>query len=142
MIVRSFLLLLLSPLKRFLERIMISPDHDRVDCKEFLVRIVTHRPNEIRVWVGVHETTVFSFVCPTGNKVIETVFYREDGILPQIYRELLHVSAYNDGVIKDPLVFLNTNHHLWTALVGHDTLKTTMDRLAADRVSESLHGEA
>ena len=88
--------------------------------KEFLERVLREMPQSLHVEVtGPSEIVVFSYYASQGDGVlIMTSFYKEDGLMPYIYRALLSVGAENNGFIRDPFKALSDNHWALTEFLG------------------------
>lgn len=126
---------------RFLDRVATALANIKTFLpREFLEKVLREMPDQL--WlevVGPSMITTFSYFDPTGSGTIySTSWYPEDGVMPAIYRALLHEGAENNGVIKDPFSILLANQWAMMDYLGGDRLKAEFDRLRRERDEQSI----
>lgn len=137
--VRIIVALLLNRLAQVLR----GSEDKRFLPREFLEKVLREMPDRLTLEViGPSLIANFSYFDPTGNGTIySTSWYPTDGVMPAIYRALLHEGAENNGVIKDPFAILSANHGALAEYIDGDRLKADLDRLYRER-AEQLIAEA
>ncbi len=103
--------------------------------KEFLEKVLREMPDQLFLEVvGPSLITCFGYYAPTGDGLVyRTSLYQEEGVMPSIYRALLHVGAENKGIIKDPYKILADNHGALREYLG--------ERQALAAISARVHGK-
>lgn len=97
--------------------------------QEFMEKVLREVPDCLYVSaVGPSMIAVFSYYAPTGDGTIyRTSVYPDDGLMPSVYRALLHEGAKNDGVIKDPFKILAKNDGALTEYLGAGRVRACTD---------------
>lgn len=115
---------------RLLDRaaqVLRAPEDKRLLPKEFLEQVLCDMPDHLTLQViGPSLIANFSYIGPSGDIVCSTSWYPDDGVMPVIYRTLLHEGTKNNGVIKDPFLILSAHHLALSEYLGGARVRASL----------------